>query len=197
MDIGSIAYWIRAREGGVNDFPLIVAAQEGHRLIATIVLENGADINVRGDNANPTALYAAAAFGHGEVVSLLLEKGADPNAEVGDFGTALRAAAHGGHADFMERLMPSGAKLIVEDPSGQSPGVSTFHLAAQSGHEDAVKLLVRRDSGNVNSTTQEGLSPPMQALSGAHTAVAQLLLQNGANPNAKDQSGITALMKAV
>lgn len=70
-------------EGGEYGTALIAAAQEPHKAVVKLLLENGADVNLCSSGENLNALYAAASSGHGEVVRLLLHRGADPNAEAG------------------------------------------------------------------------------------------------------------------
>jgi uncharacterized protein len=57
--------------------PLIVAVISNHIDIVSLLLENGADINLS-DNTKRCPLHYAAIYGHIELVNLLLENGADP-----------------------------------------------------------------------------------------------------------------------
>lgn len=59
--------------------PLMVACDKGFTEIVSLLVDKGADVNVK-DNYNRTALMFACQKGHIEIVSILLRKGADTNA---------------------------------------------------------------------------------------------------------------------
>jgi hypothetical protein len=58
-----------------NRGPLFAAATCGHTECVQLLIEHGADMNIRTDDGQ-TALFAAATRGHQDVVTLLLEHGA-------------------------------------------------------------------------------------------------------------------------
>jgi ankyrin repeat protein len=60
--------------------PLIIASLKGHTEIVQLLLEKGADVNLRTENG-PTALMEASARGHADIVKTLLDKGAEVNAK--------------------------------------------------------------------------------------------------------------------
>ncbi|MHC4528164.1 MAG: ankyrin repeat domain-containing protein, partial [Planctomycetota bacterium] len=59
---------------------LIAASASGQTEIAKLLIEKGADVNLREDVGGSTALLAAAFLGHTEIVEMLIDKGADVNA---------------------------------------------------------------------------------------------------------------------
>jgi uncharacterized protein len=61
----------------------VTVSYGGYVEIVTLLLENGADINVRDDANGTTPLMNAVMGGHPEVIQVLLKRGADPNIEVG------------------------------------------------------------------------------------------------------------------
>lgn len=72
-----------------------------------ILLEHGADVNIRGGKYE-TALQAAARHGHLENVRFLLEHGADLAIEGGKYGSAMNAAIRKKHyhvANFLRSYM--------------------------------------------------------------------------------------------
>ncbi|MHC4643268.1 MAG: ankyrin repeat domain-containing protein, partial [Planctomycetota bacterium] len=68
---------IRSKSGATL---LIAASVGGQTEIARLLIEKGADVNLREDGGGSTALLAAAFFGHTEIVEILIDKGADVNA---------------------------------------------------------------------------------------------------------------------
>ena len=75
-------------------YPLHSAALKGNKEIVQILLDNGAQIDLRATNKDEaTPLAWAAFFGQKDVVSLLIEAGAPINAIDANYGTPLDAAA--------------------------------------------------------------------------------------------------------
>ncbi|PTB62151.1 ankyrin, partial [Trichoderma citrinoviride] len=76
-----------------------------------------------------------------------------------------------------------------------------IHVAAQNGHLEAVKLLLKLDPGDINIETKNGATPLLLASGGetaSHLEVARYLIEQGAaiNLDAADESGKTALHHA-
>ena len=67
------------------------AAYEGHKEIAEILIDKGADVNAMSDIGR-TPLYWAADSGYKEIIELLIAKGADVNAKTNDEKTLLDMA---------------------------------------------------------------------------------------------------------
>jgi ankyrin repeat protein len=74
-----------------NKTPLHIAAQKGHLEICQLLLERGAEINIRDRDLN-TALHIAVLRGHLPVVQLLVQQGGDLTAK-NIFGQTPRATA--------------------------------------------------------------------------------------------------------
>jgi hypothetical protein len=85
----------------------------------------------------PPPLYSVSLTGLIEPVKMLLEEGADVNAQAGHFGTALQAAAFGGHDQVVQRLLEEGA-----DVNAQAGHFGTaLQAAADGGHDQVVQRL--------------------------------------------------------
>ena len=76
---------------------LWAASKEGHAKVVKLLLEKGADVNVKDTTNDETALWIASKEGHEEVVKLLLAAKADVNVKAKDGKTALGIAKHEGH----------------------------------------------------------------------------------------------------
>jgi len=92
---------------------LMVAAEEGYTDIAKVLIDSGADVNMRkgGRNQGYTALMIAVENGHTEIVKLLLKAGADVNAKTGYYPhiTAIDIAKSRGYTDIVNILKTAGA----------------------------------------------------------------------------------------
>ena len=76
-------------------------------------------------------------------------------------------------------------------------GVSPLYCAAQDGHVDILKLLIKA-KGDVNQVTKEGEVFPLMVASGRGLVeVVELLLSNGADVHIKGINGRTALDWAI
>ena len=87
---------------------LISAARNGHNDMLEYLVENGANVNCRGEE-NQTALMCASRECHLEMVKYLLENGADINAKDENNKTALLLASEKSYLEIVKYLVEHGA----------------------------------------------------------------------------------------
>ncbi|MBT6450968.1 MAG: ankyrin repeat domain-containing protein, partial [Verrucomicrobiales bacterium] len=80
--------------------PLHSAAGQGHKVVAELLIDKGADVNAAGGLFGSTPLHKAAEEGRKEVVELLISKGADLEANRYFGKTPLHWAAYKGHKEI-------------------------------------------------------------------------------------------------
>ncbi len=141
--------------------PLRNAAGGGHMEIVKLLVENGADPNLREEHIAPHgfALHAAVGNGHLEIVKLLLEKGARANVEVESSADTLSAVIRKGHQPMIDLLtsygaarrvhllayygdVPTAAAVFAGNPK-LADDPEALANAAGEGHEAFVKLMLR------------------------------------------------------
>ncbi|WP_353279656.1 ankyrin repeat domain-containing protein [Wolbachia endosymbiont (group B) of Xanthorhoe designata] len=170
---------------------LMIAAENGHTNIVEILVEKGADVNVRDHHAN-TVLYLATNNGHEGIVEILLEKGANVNGK-SSFGVVpLHLAAKNGNENVVNALIIEGANVNEKNMNG----LTALHLAASSGCESVVKVLLQAEA-NVNAVDKNGKTPVDYAKS---KNVIKALLEAGggsflkASRKGKIAGGVTGLL---
>ncbi|KAK2878171.1 hypothetical protein FQN49_001096, partial [Arthroderma sp. PD_2] len=126
--------------------PVILAAKYGHKDIAQILLEKGANVN--GGVPGMTPLCLAAMEGHKDIVQLLLNWGA----KIDDWScrnggnrpqyheTPLHRAVEGGHEDIVKLLLEKGRKLEEDD---FWHGLALHHAQVME-HEGIIQLLLEK-----------------------------------------------------
>lgn len=119
--------------GGTLDFsPLMWAAEENNIEMMTLLLEKGADPNLR-NRRGMSALLLAAKNGHSDAIKLLLDKGADVDCEAQGV-TPLHAAVAYGHIDAVRLLLGRGArdnKGLALQSASQTKNEEIMHLLSQ------------------------------------------------------------------
>ncbi|RDK39595.1 ankyrin [Aspergillus phoenicis ATCC 13157] len=97
--------------------PLHAAARKGKEDIVKLLLDDGANVNAKGEvyGEKLTALHAASKAGHLGVVQALLDKGADVNAQCEYQGTALKDALRYGKREIVQLLLDRGAWPVAGD----------------------------------------------------------------------------------
>ena len=144
-----------------------------------------------------TPLHCAADRGHLACVDALLRTDVEAFSGVDQQGplqqTACHVAAAAGHTAVVARLIAGGA-----DVGARGVGdVTALHLAAESGSEDCVQLLLEAGGGGKGVLARyKGWTPLHYAARGGHTACAEALLDYGANEREADADGVTPLQLA-
>ena len=144
--------------GDYGTHVLQVAAYAGRKEIVEILLQAGADVNLKSDHLR-TALMEAALGGHASIVNRLLQAKADPNAENEDGETAIIFAAFQPHLesiDVIKALAAAGADLNHQTKSGSFwIGATALVHAVVANNEKAVKALIALGS-NLGIRTKNG-----------------------------------------
>ena len=187
----------------VKRTPLHVAIYEEHRDIAILLLEHGADTEIR-SSPNQTALYMASSRGHADVVRALIDCGADLNVQCDDWmddvvdvtWTPLHAAIYDEHRDVALLLLEGGA----DTESRNSDDETALYMASSRGCADIVRQLISHGADLNARCTDFDMYDNDVKWTPLHVAscngippIVRLLLDHGADPNALDNLGRTAL----
>ena len=183
---------------------LIKAAQNGHAIVAKVLLEMGADALVRagepyslappepnppifeGLNKKPAAIHHAARFGYDDVVTILSPF---KNLICGTFVIdALHICAAYGHPNVVQALLLMGTEIESRD----AWGMTALHHASRNGHCLVARLLLDRGCG-VNLQADGGYTALHFAATRADIETIKLLEARGAKMAARMYNGETAL----
>jgi hypothetical protein len=119
-----------------NQTPLHLAAENGRREVAALLLANKAEVDFR-DSARRTPLHLAAQNGRREAAELLLANKADVNAAAAVGMTPLYMAAQSGQLELVGLLLANNADVNAKTDFGMTP----LGVALASGHKDVAELL--------------------------------------------------------
>lgn len=178
------------------------AAARGHIDIVRLLLERGADPNLREEHIAPNghALYSAVYHGHFEVAKLLLEHGATPNAEVESSADAVSIA--------MGKEDQSLANLLYEYGGAQPVHLLAYYgdlrtaaavfaaNPATAGDPEAMSYAAgRQDAAFLRLMLRYAPRlPERQSVSDIQTVeIAELLFAHGLDANRLDWLGVPPL----
>lgn len=193
-----------ALRDGTRRTPLyVVAGADGDEdlaiEVAKLLLDKGADINVRAVDWNSTEgwtpLLAAMKKERWKLVHFLVERGADVNAqsvaagqyeeEMGFGLTPLMHAAKVNTPELSMFLLDKGASIETRTVTGRT----ALFFAAHGGLVAIVEALLAKGA-NANDTDKDGWTPLMYS---STLGVAEALLRKGADFNARTRRGNTVL----
>ncbi|GFP57004.1 ankyrin repeat domain-containing protein 17 [Trichoderma asperellum] len=176
--------------------PLHLAASDGNERVVKLLLDKGANIDAKDNEARSfpmedrkyggTPLCEAVVMEHEAVVRLLLEEGANVEAENNDglvLHTPLFLAAWIGNEDIVRLLLENGADIEAKD---HETGLTALHQAASEGHTAVVRLLVEAGA-DIEARYRPGDATPLvTAAEAGSTEVVELLLEKGADIEARN-----------
>jgi ankyrin repeat protein len=171
--------------------PLHWISISGRRDIAELLIEKGADLNVK-DKWNLTPLSRANQLGHREVVNLLLEHGVELPRDLREIQKHAHNAAVKGHLKLFERLMQRSAETGLKNPEGGS----FLHSAAEGGAKEIAEMLLQEGTP-VDQKDRYGWTALHVAALYGHHNISERLAAEGANLDVRTIEGKTPFNYAV
>jgi uncharacterized protein len=184
-----------------DETALIKAIEKDHIEIVTYLLEQGAQVNLRGPLKGETPLFAAFRSHNMNILTLLLQDHADINIRNKNDQSVLTLASLNNELEMVDFLKANGAKV-------DSPLEALLYAASHGDIADIQRILTAEiPSGTgakpgenlklVNMSSKDGITPLMAAASQGQTAAVKALIAAGANVNAINSARNTALIAAI
>ncbi|KAL8609667.1 hypothetical protein ACOMHN_049747 [Nucella lapillus] len=188
--------------------PLHSAAEQGHREAVHLLLENGADANIRNFEGVTPLMVCAESCGKSrsvESMRALIDAGA--MIDLKDYRakrTALQRAAVARNLKGVEILLTAGAQVDSLDSTRRTPLTDLMweHVRTRQGvcHIDAdvmtVIVLLMQGGADLNLAVSEYGNPLITASFLQAAPLIHFFLDHGADPNITFGSGITPLLTA-
>ena len=131
---------------------LIEAAERNQTEIVALLLDHGAKIDGIDVPTKLTPLLGASRAGANDAVVLLLDRGADPHLGTSDYGSAIYAAAFGGHRETVRLLLSRNLQIDLQ--RGRASDATTpLHMAHWHRDADMIQLLLAAGASPTALTT--------------------------------------------
>ncbi|TKR72642.1 hypothetical protein L596_020059 [Steinernema carpocapsae] len=193
---------IHAKTKTMEATTLHMASAGGHQNIVKILLENGA--NAEDENAHGmTALHLGAKNGFVSILEAF-DKNLWKKCSRKTGLNALHIAAYYGKSDFVNEMLKHVPASVRSEPPiynhhvvkefATEYGLTPLHLAAQSGHDSLVRMLLNQGvQVDATSTTMSVIPLHLAAQQGHIAVVGMLLSRSTQQQHAKDWRGRTPL----
>ena len=158
--------------------PLHTSAAYGRTRVVKLLLENGANVNIRNEGGE-TPLHYATGHGHINVMKVLLENGANVSEKGTGCGTPLQWAAGSGRIKEAKLLLAYDADVNQKGTSGYT----ALHTAVASRpvQVEMIKFLLSRGA-DVNTQAIHNRTPLNTAYDRGDEEMVRILLEHGADP---------------
>jgi ankyrin repeat protein len=186
---------------------LMQASHAGSTESVRMLIENGADLNLKETANGQTALMFAAAADRVDVVKMLVARGADlaatsrvedlsaltMTAEVDQNGVPRPAPAQGPGPNIPGVTRGFNYNELI----GKHGGLAALHFAARQGALATVEALVK-GGANINQRgAGDKTTPILVAAINGHFDTVSYMLDNGADPNLVSDGGVAPLYAVV
>ena len=193
------------------------AAGTGHKVIAVLLIAEGADVNAKSDSGS-TPLDWAIRRNVTETADLLCKHGGKTSSWF-KAGESIHIAAAAGHIKAVKQHLAAGTDVNAKEVDGETSlhyadtkeiavlliaegvdvnvkndaGFTPLHHAAVFGRKEIAELLIA-EGADVNAKEDEyGITPLHEAAFVGYKEIAELLIAKGGDVNAKDVDGGTPL----
>lgn len=178
------------------DKQLLLSATLGDTETAMKLIQDGANINVEGDNGE-TPILAATYQNHVETVKALIGAGANLESKDEKQSNPFLYASREGYTDIVKLLINAGVNTKEITKSGGTALIS----ASERGHVEVVKELLEHTDIDVNYRNARGGTALVEAIvlgngSESHKKVIQMLIDHGADVNMANKENVTPLQYA-
>ncbi|KAK3599547.1 hypothetical protein CHS0354_035781 [Potamilus streckersoni] len=170
--------------------PLHLAAHKGHISITRILLDAGANLEVKDIQGENTPFMFSLDGENEELALFFIDKGADVFIKNKLNRTALHFAAFKNLAKVIKVLLDRGVDINIQDIEGDTP----LHDAINQRHDTAAALLIQHQSLDMSICNNKGFNTLMFAVLKGHAlAVDKLLGRNKDLTNTSTSEGFTPL----
>ena len=189
-------------ENGESTTPLIIAAIEGNDEIVSVLAQNGAKLDLKGNfhlhdgsRVNgATALYCATFMDHYNILQELIDYGANVNVSTDNDGSSpLRIACGNGDLNLVQYLLEHGADVN----SANIFEHTCLMLACSNGYYDIAEYLLR-NGADPESVSANGTTALHESAKGGSLEIIELLRHIDIDfKMTKDNNGMTPLRMAI
>lgn len=177
--------------------PMHFAAVGGHADVVKILIEHGANVEVKSRDGF-TPMHSVAQGDHSKVLELLIEKGAhvDTPNTFDNGNTTLHYAACWGANECTKVLLKNKATVDAKAHDQSTP----LSFAAEKGHLLIAKQLVEAGASLESKNDPEekgGATPLLLACHNGQIEVLKFLIEKGANVREKTIDGLNAIHLAI
>jgi len=165
----------------------IIWAEKNKKEIVVLLIDAGADINLKSSEGK-IPLHYAAEEGNKEITELLITKGAQINIRDDSGKFPLFYSVTGGYKEIIDLLLAKGAEVNT----GNDLGRIMLHGAASCGHKGLVDLLIEKGA-HINSKSNSGGTLLHSAASGGLVELVKFMISKGANLNTRNTYSLTPL----
>jgi ankyrin repeat protein len=151
--------------------PLLVACEHNQLPCVQLLLELGADIEIK-DSKGKTALICASKNGYLDIVIELINNGANVDAKDNDGKTALICASKNGYLDIVTELINNGANVEATDNDGKTALII-------SSNRDKLEIVKELLNNGANIDARD--NKKMTSILSMNINVVKELLSRGAN----------------
>lgn len=147
-------YGLTAMKETSLDQQLLAAAEQGKIQEVQKLLDEGADVNTKGEH-DVTPLHLVAEKGHTQIIQKLLSSKANVDAKAQGNVTPLHLATMGNHVAAVKVLLNAGADPTNKITRGPVAGKNAFEMAEQYSNVETQKVL---GVPNINPITERALT---------------------------------------